>query len=168
MCNCVLFCCIAKASCKFSDFLKQKDALEGFFFYNSRMTEKHSIESITHRLLTLWQEQVSLMAQDPEMLSYGDSLFKAMGMPSPSKDMTTTEEDIDGDQRATNDGTEDRNESNPSSEINRPAQSDGAAPDALSPEQHATMVDELSRRINELAIQIAEHEGKSVSPDAQG
>ena len=112
------------------------------------MDKNNDMQAITRRLLALWQEQMSLMSQDPETLSYGDNLFKAMGMPVP--DVTTTKAE------------------SPDTQPSQSGQSDGTSPDELSPEQRAAMVDELTSRINELASQIAEYEANAISSEPDG
>ncbi|WP_218048903.1 hypothetical protein [Curvivirga aplysinae] len=106
------------------------------------------MQSITRRLLALWQEQMSLMSQDPETLGYGEAMFKAMGMPVPD----AAKQDTTPPSEAKSDPTF------PS----RTGEASGASSNQLSPEQHAAMVDELTRRINELASQIAEYEADPI------
>lgn len=126
------------------------------------------MQNITQRLLALWQEQMSLMSQNPEMMNYGESMFKAMGMkmpegfPMPASQTDAPQTSAPQQETAPNDDLS-------SSATNSGSQqSAGAETSSLSPEQRAAMVDELSQRINELAGKIAEHEGNAVSSDPEG
>ncbi|WP_420549836.1 hypothetical protein [Curvivirga sp.] len=111
------------------------------------------MQSITRRLLALWQEQMSLMSQDAETLGYGEAMFKAMGMPVPD----AARQDAKPTPKAETATTPAAG----AEETSRPSS------DELSSEQHATMVDELTRRINELAGQIAKYEANTISSNTE-